>query len=128
MASITSMDGLNRLKEEIVERRRRQANEGITFLRLGMGTCGIAAGARDVLRTLEEEIKAHKLKSVVITQTGCRGLCKQEPILDVIIGNAPTVAYGHVDPNVVERIVREHLLGGNVVKEFVIDEPSYQTI
>ncbi len=128
MGRITSLDGLNRLKEELVEKRNREVNRGIAYVTVGMGTCGIAVGALDVFHALEDEIKAHKLNDLVITQTGCMGLCSHEPIVEVIVGNTPKVAYGKVNPEAVKRIVKEHILEGKVVEEFVIDTTPFPTI
>lgn len=128
MGRITSLDGLSRLKEELVEKRNREASRGIAYVTVGMGTCGIAVGALDVFRALEDEIKAHKLNDLVVTKTGCMGLCSHEPIVEVIVGNTPKVAYGKVNPEVVKRIVKEHVLEGKVVEEFVIDTTPFPTI
>ncbi len=110
------------------EKRNQEAHRGITYVTVGMATCGIAAGALDVLRALEDEIKAYHLNDIVITQTGCIGLCRHEPILEVVVGDAPKVAYGKVVPDMVKRIVREHILDGKVVEEFVIDTTPFPTI
>ena len=75
-----------------------------------MATCGIAAGALDVLRALEDEINVYPLNDIVINQTGCIGLCTNEPILEVVVGDAPKVTYGKVVPDMVKHIVREHIL------------------
>ena len=80
MPKITSLDELGRLKDELVAKRAQEASRGITHVTVGMGTCGIAAGARVVLQALEAEIEACHANDVVITQTGCVGLCGHEPI------------------------------------------------
>jgi NADP-reducing hydrogenase subunit HndB len=93
-----------------------------------MGSCGIAAGALDVLHEIENQIKAHNLKDIVVSQTGCIGLCKHEPILEVSMDDTPKVTYGKVVPELAKRIIREHILGGKVVEEFVIDATPFPTI
>ena len=128
MPKIISLDGLHRLKNELIEKRNQEAYRGITYVTVGMGTCGVAAGALDVLRALEDEIKAHHLNDIVITPTGCIGLCSHEPILEVVVGDTPKVAYGKVGPDMVKRILREHILEGKVVEEFVIDTTPFPTI
>jgi NADP-reducing hydrogenase subunit HndB len=128
MPKITSSDGLRRLRDELLEKRNQQTRPGITHVTVGMASCGIAAGALDVFEALEDEVKAHHLDEVVITPTGCLGLCRHEPILEVAVGGAPKVAYGKVDPDIVKRIVRDHILGGNIVEEFVIDNTPFPTI
>jgi NADP-reducing hydrogenase subunit HndB len=128
MARITSLDGLSRLKRELVENRHREASRVRAYVKVGIGTCGIAVGALDVLRTLNEEIKVQHLNDVVVSQTGCMGLCSHEPILEVVLGNTPKVAYGKVNPEKVKRIVREHIVHGITVEEFVIDATAFPTI
>ncbi len=128
MPKIISLDGLLRLKDELTEKRNQETHRDTTYVTVGMGTCGIAAGALDMLRALEDEIQANHLNNIVVTQTGCIGLCRHEPILEVVVGDAPKVAYGKVVPDMVKRIVREHILGGKVIEEFVIDTTPYPTI
>ena len=128
MPKIISLDELRRLKDELIEKRNQEAYRGITYVTVGMATCSIAAGALDVLKALEDEIKAFELNNIVVTQTGCMGLCSHEPILEVVTGDSPKVAYGKVDPEMVKRIVREHILEGNAVKEFVVDITPFPTI
>jgi NADP-reducing hydrogenase subunit HndB len=128
MAQITSVEGLSRLKEELREKRNRDAGRIRAYVNVGMGTCGIAVGALDVLRTLNDEIKVQHLDDVVVSQTGCMGLCSHEPILEVTTGRAPKVAYGRVTPDKVKRIVREHIIHGVIVEEFVVDTTLFPTI
>jgi NADP-reducing hydrogenase subunit HndB len=88
---------------------------------VGMGTCGIAAGARDTMKTILSEIETQNLEGIVVTQTGCIGLCEKEPIVQVIVGESPKVTYGKVTPTIARRILKEHVLGGQIVKENVIE-------
>ena len=128
MPKIISLDGLLRLKDELKEKRNQEAYRGITYVTVGMATCGIAVGALDVLQALEDEIKAQHLNNIVVTQTGCIGLCRHEPILEVVVGETTKVAYGKVVPDMVKRIVREHIIEGKAVEEFVIDTTAFPTI
>ena len=125
---ILSSDELNRSKDELIEKQNQRASSGIVRVTVSMGTCGIAAGALEVLQALEDEIKANHLNDIVMTQTGCMGLCGQEPILEVMLGDTPKVAYGKVVPDLVKRILQEHILGGRVVEEFVIDTTPFLTV
>jgi NADP-reducing hydrogenase subunit HndB len=128
MPKITSLDSLNRLKVELVMKRNQEAYRGAVYVSVGMGTCGIAAGAQDVFRALEHELQARGLNDVMVAPTGCIGLCSHEPILEVLVGDAPKVAYGKVAPDMVKRIVQEHILEGKPVEEFVIDTTPFPTI
>jgi NADP-reducing hydrogenase subunit HndB len=85
-----------------------------------MGTCGIAAGARDTMKAILSQIEKDNLNDIVVTQTGCIGLCEREPIVQVVVGDSPKITYGKVTPNVAERILTEHVLGGKVVQEHVV--------
>ncbi len=128
MPKITSLDALNRLKVELIMKRNQEAYRGHVRVMVGMGTCGIAAGAQEVFQALEEALRSHELKNITLSQTGCMGLCRHEPIVEVIAGDAPKVSYGRVTPDIVKRIVQEHILDGNAVEEFVIDTTPFPTI
>lgn len=98
---------------------RSVAGENDILVKVGMATCGIAAGARPVLSTLLEEVQKRNLSNVKITQTGCIGMCRLEPIVEVFHGDEK-VTYIKVDANKAKRIVAEHLVNGNVCADLVI--------
>ena len=87
---------------------------------VGMATCGIAAGARPVMLKFLEEIKDRDLQHVTVSQTGCIGMCRLEPMVDVILPGQEKVTYVKVKPEMVDRIVTEHLVGGTPVAEYTI--------
>ena len=87
---------------------------------VGMATCGIAAGARPVMLKFLEEIKDRDLQHVTVSQTGCFGMCRLEPMVDVILPGQDKVTYVKVKPEMVDRIVTEHLVGGTPVAEYTI--------
>lgn len=120
MPTIKSLDDLKRIREEALEKRKVKTVSGQVQVIVGMGTCGIAAGARDAMKAILETIQNENLEEVVVTQTGCIGLCEKEPIVQVVIGDQPKVTYGKVSPDVARQIMKEHVKNGNVVKEFVI--------
>jgi NADP-reducing hydrogenase subunit HndB len=84
-----------------------------------MGTCGIAAGARKVLNSIMEEVNEKDL-DIVITQTGCIGMCEKEPLIDVKMPNEPRITYGLVTAENVKEIISEHIVKGNIVESLVI--------
>ena len=88
---------------------------------IGMGTSGIAAGARQTMRTFWEEIEKRGLQDVVVTQSGERGLSSKEPIVAVQEEGKSTVVYGGVSPDVARKIVTDHLVNGNPVSEFILE-------
>ena len=97
----------------------RTNTEGKKVL-VGMATCGIAAGARPVLQAFVEEVAKRNLTDVLVSQTGCIGVCRLEPLVEVYVPGEEKVTYVKVFPEMVGRIVSEHLVNGNVVKEYTI--------
>lgn len=85
-----------------------------------MGTCGIAAGADKVHRALTEEIEAKGIRHVLVTTTGCAGLCSREPMVTVELAGNPPVKYADLDPKKIRQILNQHVLGGSIVSEFVL--------
>lgn len=117
---ITSPQALKALQEKAkaeIELRTGQKDLRIT---VHMGTCGIAAGARDVLAALMNALTAADAKNVTITQTGCAGLCDQEPMLTLTDKSGGSFRYGKLDKHKVGEIVREHVLRGQPVVEYLI--------
>lgn len=120
MTPIKSLEELKLMRERALENRQVKTASGVAQVIVGMGTCGIAAGARDTMKGILKYIETNNLSGIVITQTGCIGLCEQEPIVQVVIGDAPKVTYGRVSPSVAERIIQEHVLNGKPVENHVI--------
>jgi NADP-reducing hydrogenase subunit HndB len=85
-----------------------------------MATCGIAAGARPVLNAFVEEVTKRKLSDVIVSQTGCIGACRLEPMVEVYTPGREKVTYVKVSPSMVSKIVTEHIVNGTPVKEFTI--------
>lgn len=110
--------------EEIRQRalgtiRQRKEHSG-TRIVVGMATCGIAAGARPVLTAFMDEIARRNLIDVTVAQTGCIGVCRLEPIVEVYKGDAPKVTYVKVTSDMVGKIVTEHIVNDRVVTENTI--------
>ena len=99
----------------------REDNEDATRVLVGMATCGIAAGARPVLSAFVEGVNKEGLaEKVAVTQTGCIGICQYEPVVEVFEDGKEKVTYVKLTPEKAERIIKEHLVGGNVVTEYTI--------
>ena len=128
MTKIRSLEDLNRFREEVIKERQRKAGLGHIQIIVSLGSCGIAAGALDTLKAVQQMVESEKLKNVSISETGCIGLCKHEPILEVVAGDSPRITYGRVTPEVARRIIRGHVVDGKVVEEFVIESLPYPTI
>ena len=98
----------------------RENAEADTKVLVGMATCGIAAGARPVLTALMDETAKRQLKDVMITQTGCIGICQYEPVVEVVSKGQDKVTYVNMTPEKAIRVVNDHLVNGNVVTEYTI--------
>ena len=98
----------------------RKDNHDAARVVVGMATCGIAAGARPVMLQFVEEIKKRNLEHVNVSQTGCIGMCRLEPMVDVILPGQEKVTYVKVKPEMVARIVAEHVVNGRPVEEYTI--------
>jgi NADP-reducing hydrogenase subunit HndB len=121
MNKIKSLDDLKRVREEALEKRSKTSTTGKAQVIVGMGTCGIAAGARETMKAVLDFIETENMEGIIVTQTGCIGLCEQEPILQVVRGDEEKVTYGKVSPEIAKRILKEHVSGGEIVKEFMIN-------
>ena len=116
-----NLEELKKIREKAqkdVELRQKQARIRTV---VGMGTSGIAAGARDVLKTLLEEIGRRNLTDVIVTQTGEKGLASQEPLVEVYEEGKPLVVYGNMNQERAKRVVVEHVVNGNPVTEFALE-------
>ncbi len=99
---------------------RTEDDSSTTRVVVGMATCGIAAGARPVMLAFMDEIAKRQLNNVTVSQTGCIGMCRLEPMVDVIVPGQEKVTYVHVKPEMVPRIVAEHVVNGRPVHEYTI--------
>lgn len=100
---------------------RNGNHDGVRIL-VGMATCGIAAGARPVLNALVEEVNKRHLANVSVTQTGCIGMCQFEPIVEVVSPDGSKVTYGKMTPEKAVRVLVDHVVNGNPVKEYTVAE------
>lgn len=118
---IKSIQELEEIRKKALEELefRKQQGEGIRIV-VGMATCGIAAGARPVMLKFIEEVQKRNLKNVTVVQTGCIGLCKYEPIVEVYEPNKEKVTYVKMTPEKVSRVVAEHIVNGKPVYEYTI--------
>ena len=91
-----------------------------TRIVVGMATCGIAAGARPVMLSFIEELKRRGIDNVTVAQTGCVGMCRLEPMVDVYVKGQEKVTYVHMTPDKVARVVGEHIVNGRPVDEYTI--------
>ncbi len=128
MAKLT-VAGLKKLREAKKAEfdSTRSKKQEIQIL-VGMGTCGIAAGATATFDAFREELSHEGMPKAAIRQTGCMGLCHSEPTVEVVVPGMPTVIYGSVDPEVVHKIVSEHLVSKLLVNDHLFDKPAADII
>lgn len=103
---------------------KRDSNGKSVHVIVGMGTCGIAAGAKQVLDEFLSELDKKHIQDVAVTQTGCMGLCYVEPTVEVIAPGMPDVIYGKVDKATVEKIVDQHIVKKQLVTDHIFDRPA----
>lgn len=116
-----SLDDLKALRERMQKQMNvRESDEDTIKVLVGMATCGIAAGARPVLQAFLQEINKRGIKNVKVQQTGCIGVCRLEPIAEVFVPGQEKVTYVKLKPEMVPRIVNDHLVNKNIVKEYTI--------
>ena len=117
-----SLAELAAIKEQMKGKVAMREGSGDIRVVVGMATCGIAAGARPVLAAFVEGISNEGLESKVsVTQTGCIGICQYEPVVEVYEADKEKVTYIKMTPEKAQRVIEEHLKGGNVVSEYTIN-------
>ncbi len=117
-----SLEELLAIKEKAqaqIAARDAEGNDGIRVV-VGMATCGIAAGARPVLKALTEELEKRNIKNVSVTQTGCIGMCQYEPIIEVYAPGKEKVTYVQMTAEKAVKVVANHLINGEVVMEYTV--------
>ena len=114
-----SLADLQALREKLKADIKLRRNEGAVVV-VGMGTCGIAAGAREVMSAILEELAVRKLVDVQVRQTGCIGMCEKEVLVDVVRPGEPRITYGKVKPEDVRKIIGDHVVNGRIVEELVV--------
>lgn len=119
MKKIT-LEDLDKIKEKKFEKVNQGKDRQDTRIVVGMGTCGIAAGAAQVYEIFEAEIENQGLKDITLVKTGCIGVCRLEPIVEIIKPGEEKVTYVKVTPNKVRNIIEQHIISGKVVEEFTI--------
>ena len=119
MKSLAELEAIRKNTLERINLRREDKND-LTRVVVGMATCGIAAGARPVMLSFMDEIQKRGLNHVTVSQTGCIGMCRLEPMVDVIAPDGTKTTYVHVKPEMVPRIVAEHVVNGRPVAEYTI--------
>ncbi len=117
-----SLAELEQIREKTLERvtLRKESDSEDTRIVVGMATCGIAAGARPVLKALMDELEKRQVKNAYVTQTGCIGMCKYEPIVEVFAPDGSKVTYVHMTPEKAVKVINDHIVNGKIVTEYTV--------
>jgi len=118
MPRLSSVEDLKRLREQ-VQRDLTTRVETNTTIIVGMGTCGIAAGARETMQAILDELQTQEIEAHVKT-VGCIGMCAREPLVDVEQAGNPRITYGNITADRVPRLIEEHLKKGHIVEEWIV--------
>lgn len=121
MPTVKSLDDLKKIREEALKKQQIKETSGKKEVIVGMGTVGIAAGARETLKAILDMIEKENLSDIIVRQTGNIGLDSFEPIVQVVLPGEEKVTYGKVNPEMARKIIKEHVLGGEIVKEYQIE-------
>ena len=114
------LEDLDRITKEVRQTTVLREGAGRARVTVHMGTCGIAAGARPVMSALLEEIEKKKVSDVLVTTSGCAGLCSREPMATVEILDEPPIKYGDLNADKIKQILNKHVLGGEILTEYAI--------
>jgi len=118
--------------EAIAEKRKRAMllRDGTARAKVivHMGTCGIAAGARNVMKAVMEEVESRGVDDVMVTISSCAGLCSREPMITVELEGQPAVKYVDMTPEKAKQVFVEHVLGGKIVTEYALAAGSERTL
>jgi NADP-reducing hydrogenase subunit HndB len=129
MAKMT-LDELRKLRDNTKTDIKRRETEGKEIqVIVGMGTCGIAAGAKATLDAFLKTLDENKLvESVIVRQTGCMGLCHSEPTVEVVVPGMPAIIYGNVDGEMAKEIVSQHVIGRQLLEKNILDRPAVDVV
>ena len=128
MAKLTLSD-LKKLRDQkTAEMNPRDTANKTAQIIVGMGTCGIAAGAKETFGALVDTLAEKNLTNVLVRQTGCMGLCHSEPTVEVVVPGMPAVIYGNVDVATAKEIVEKHVIGHQLLDAHICDRPSIDII
>lgn len=118
---------LERVREKVRKTSTLRQGKARAKVTIHMGTCGIAAGAKKILTALLADIEKAKLKDIIVTTSGCAGLCSREPMATLVITGNPPVKYGDLTPEKINDIINEHIINGNIIGKYALAMGSERT-
>lgn len=120
MSKVKSLEELMKIKEQALQNIKMRETGKRGKIVVAMGTCGIAAGAKDTLKAIVEHLAELKIDDIAVVQSGCMGLCDVEPTIEVSLEGQEPVIYGHVTPENAKRIIHTHILEGRIVSDLMV--------
>ena len=123
MAKLTIAD-LKKIKEKVHKEMSLRDGDRRVKVTVHMGTCGIASGAKEVMDTLLQEIQDSNTNDVIVTTSGCMGLCSREPLVTVEVLNQEPIKYEYMNPNKMRQVFKKHILTGEIQMPFVLAKGS----
>ena len=114
------MEDLDRISKETRKAMLLREGTGKAKITVHMGTCGISAGAREIMDALLAEIEKKDIKDIIVTTSGCAGLCSKEPMATVELKQKAPVKYIELTPEKIRKVLSEHVLKGKIVKEYAL--------
>jgi len=115
-----TLDDLKRIKEKTADETSLRHGATVVKITVHMGTCGIAAGARDVMGALMDEMSQTERKDIRVVASGCMGMCSSEPNVTVEVESEKPIIYQHMDANRMRQVFRRHVLAGEVQTDFAL--------
>lgn len=120
MSKIKSLEDLMKIKERAIKDLQLRDTGKRGKITVAMGTCGIAAGAKDTLKAIVEALSESNINDISVVQSGCMGLCEVEPTVEVRLEGQEPVVYGHVTPENAKRIVKLHIMSNQIVTDLLV--------
>lgn len=118
---------LEKIRDKVRQTAALRQGKSRAKITVHMGTCGIAAGAREILASLMEEIRKKKIDDVIVATSGCAGLCSREPMATVEVTGTPPVKYVDLTSDKIRKILQQHVIKGNIVNEYALAVGSERT-
>ena len=123
-----SIEDLAKIRDKTLRTNTLREGAGRVKITVHMGTCGIAAGAREIMSSVLKEIETRGLNDIIVTNSGCAGLCSKEPMITVEVKNEPApVKYIYLTADKIKKIFDSHILKGQIIKDFALAVGSETT-
>ena len=119
-----NIEDLDKISQRVRKATLLREGAGKAKITVHMGTCGIAAGARKIMSTLLEEFEKRNIDDIILTNSGCAGLCSREPMATVELKGEAPIKYVNLNPEKILRILSEHVIGGKIIEEYALARGS----